>query len=93
MVLSVPTELNADHTDVISLCQGTGYVDEGVLRRTKEWSRERYHAAIDPLVRDGLVWLDVHAGKTSIYFPSLWLAAQNKPSLEMEEKHKSAVST
>jgi ESCRT-II complex subunit VPS22 len=72
MVVSVPTELSNDHQAILALCQENGSVSEGQLRSAKKWTRERCRSVIDPLVRDGLVWLDVHAGETHIYFPAFW---------------------
>jgi ESCRT-II complex subunit VPS22 len=72
MVLSVPTELNKDHQALVATCQREGCVSIGALQMQKKWSPERCRSVVDPLVRDGLVWLDMHHGETFIYFPAFW---------------------
>jgi len=73
MVLSVPTELSSDHTALVALCEKNGgMISEKDLMARKQWTQERCRSVIDPLVRDGLIWLDLHQGRTSLYFPALW---------------------
>lgn len=69
-VLSVPVELNADHTVVLDLATETGYVTADGLRRNLDWKPDRVEEVLTNLLKDGFAWVD---GSSTYYFPSIWL--------------------
>lgn len=71
-VVSVPVELNADHTVVLELATETGYVTAAGLRENLDWKQDRVDAVLANLLKDGFAWVD---GSSSYYFPSIWLDA------------------
>jgi ESCRT-II complex subunit VPS22 len=73
MVLSVPTDLNQDHQTLLSLCRGKRFISTGAVRRDLGWSFERYKAATDLLIRDGMIWIDRDKhGDVFLYSLSFW---------------------
>jgi ESCRT-II complex subunit VPS22 len=63
MVVSVPVELNIDHSAVISLAEGAGgHVDAAGVRSGLGWPADRTERALAMLVREGMVWVDDQAG-------------------------------
>lgn len=62
-LLSVPTEFNKDHEDLISLAQSEGHVSYPLMHCHHSWSRERFQIAVDNLLKDGIVWVDIYQGK------------------------------
>ncbi|XP_011270237.1 vacuolar-sorting protein SNF8, variant [Capsaspora owczarzaki ATCC 30864] len=68
LVRSVPTELNADQTVVLAAAQTLGYVTESSLVSTHGWSAERISAALNQLLREGIVWVDDQGSERS-YWP------------------------
>lgn len=72
MLLSVPMEFNMDHELLLREAQQCSFVrKERVLQRCN-WSPERFVIAMNPLIREGVVWIDEHSGgETDYYFPSL----------------------
>eukprot|EP00549_Striatella_unipunctata_P025448 CAMPEP_0118720140 /NCGR_PEP_ID=MMETSP0800-20121206/29929_1 /TAXON_ID=210618 ORGANISM="Striatella unipunctata, Strain CCMP2910" /NCGR_SAMPLE_ID=MMETSP0800 /ASSEMBLY_ACC=CAM_ASM_000638 /LENGTH=111 /DNA_ID=CAMNT_0006627715 /DNA_START=143 /DNA_END=478 /DNA_ORIENTATION=- len=73
MIVSVPTELDQDHMEIMALAQeGGGKVTkEDVMDKTK-WKRERTKRALDLLLSQGMAWLDLHRGKETYWVPSIW---------------------
>lgn len=80
MVISVPMELNKDHEEIFTVASmerligidaGHAFVSEDMMINAG-WSVERFHLTIQPLLRDGNCWIDIHMGQTRYYFP--WLA-------------------
>ena len=81
MIVSVPTELDSDHMEVMEIaqnCDGTlssrprGTVDMDEVRKTTGWTEERAKRALDLLLSKGMAWLDVHQGNELYWFPSVW---------------------
>ena len=81
MIVSVPTELNTDHTEVMEIAQNSdgtlssspsGTVDIDDVMKVTGWTRERSQRALDLLLGKGMAWLDVHKGRQSYWFPSIW---------------------
>jgi len=82
MIVSVPTELNTDHTEVMEIAQnsdgtlssspsGTVSIDD--VMRVTGWTRDRSQRSLDLLLGKGMAWLDVHGGKELYWFPSIWM--------------------
>jgi EAP30/Vps36 family len=80
LIVSVPTELDQDHTMVLSLAaaQDTGdstvpgQVSIASLRSATGWTTDRCERALELLLHQGMAWLDVHHGESFYWFPSLW---------------------
>lgn len=75
MVVSVPTELDNDHMQVMQLAAETAR-DCGVtvtqVQQAQGWSKERAQRALDLLCKESMAWVDQHQGQTQYWFPSLW---------------------
>jgi len=73
MVVSVPTELDNDHVQVIQLAQD---VAEGItvdmVGEMTGWNEDRVKRALDLLLAEGMAWLDLYDGKEFFWFPSVW---------------------
>lgn len=74
MVSLVPMEFNNDHQILLQDAQDLEYggIVEQEFITNHGWSSERFHTIISPLLRDGVVWLDIYEGQTSYMFPSIF---------------------
>lgn len=74
MILSVPTELNTDHTSILVLAQSQP--DRGLqsseVQEALGWDNRRTHRAFEVLLQQNMVWIDQHRGETLYWFPSVW---------------------
>ncbi|KAI9142722.1 EAP30/Vps36 family-domain-containing protein [Paraphysoderma sedebokerense] len=75
MVQSVPKELNTDLGAVLELAQSTnGRVTLRMLQEKLSWLDERGKTALETLLRDGLVWIDLQDGE----YPSYWVSSSSE---------------
>lgn len=73
MVVSVPTELDNDHVQIIQVAQDTqGGITKSMIASTIGWSEDRVTRAIDLLLSEGMIWLDLYEGLEYYWFPSVW---------------------
>lgn len=73
MIISVPTELDNDHMEVMTLAQEAGgCVSLEQVQEATEWNEERSTRALDLLLGEGMAWLDVSMGQSLFWFPSIW---------------------
>merc|ERR1712038_69717 len=73
MVVSVPTELDEDHTDVMKVAQDVdGGITVEVVTKKTGWKEERAKRALDLLLSEGMAWVDKHKGREYYWFPSVW---------------------
>lgn len=81
MIVSVPTELDSDHMEVMKIAQDedgllsngpSGRVTLNDVKQVTTWDRDRAQRALDLLLGKGMAWLDVHKGEESYWFPSVW---------------------
>ncbi len=74
MVMSVPTELDNDHVQVIQCAQEV-YAQErqGIsaekAREMTKWNGDRVKRALDLLLAEGMAWLDRYNGEEYYWFP------------------------
>jgi ESCRT-II complex subunit VPS22 len=73
MVVSVPTELDNDHMQIMTAAQehGEGVTIDIVMESTG-WNRQRAERAIELLLQEGMAWLDEYKGVSYYWFTSLW---------------------
>lgn len=65
MIISVPMELDNDHTELMTLAQAyAGSISLEQVKDGKGWDTSRSERALDLLLAQGMAWLDVHDGKT-----------------------------
>ena len=79
LIVSVPTELDHDHVQVLAVAQATprsGITVRQIRDALPSWSEERANRAATLLLREGMAWLDEHRGETYYWFPSLWQEQQ-----------------
>ena len=62
LILSVPMEVNRDHSELMTVAQDLGYVSEAMMRSLHGWTSERFDQCIGPLLQEGIVWGDEHDG-------------------------------
>lgn len=88
MVCSVPLEVNVDHEKLFAAAQlNHDFVTLDQMQSMYGWTEERFYLIINPLLSEGMAWVDIHDGKprlchenylmsllgeTSYCFPSLW---------------------
>jgi ESCRT-II complex subunit VPS22 len=73
MILSVPMEISNDFESLMTVAQQfQGMVSFHILSGNYQWSTERFTLAIQPLLTEGIVWMDQYNGELSYYFPSIW---------------------
>jgi len=73
MIVSVPTELDSDHTEVIRLALNfQGVVTLKQIQTETKWDQPRCQRALDLLLTEGMAWLDVHKSENYFWFPSVW---------------------
>jgi len=73
MIVSVPTELDNDHMEIMTLAQdGQGCVTVDEVRQRLSWSEERVERALKLLLHEGMVWKDDYHGISFYWFPSVW---------------------
>lgn len=80
MVQSVPVELSMDHTAIIQQVANSNQAFTSVylLREQLNWESNRAQKALDHLLDEGLVWVDVQDVHEKLYyFPSLFTACIN----------------
>lgn len=80
MIVSVPTELDQDHMEIMSLAQdGRGCVTTDDVMQHLKWSSDRAERAITLLLQEGMAWKDDYLGISFYWFPSVW-----KEQLQMQ---------
>jgi len=69
MLLSVPLELNSDQKILFSEAQNNGFISLQMFTVLHGWSKERFKIALEPLLNDGMIWVDVYYDEINYYFP------------------------
>jgi ESCRT-II complex subunit VPS22 len=79
MIVSVPTELDNDHMQVMTLAtiERRGVTLEQV-RDATGWSKERAERAVELLLQQGMAWVDHYQGYDYYWFPSVWEEIKNE---------------
>ncbi|VEU36381.1 unnamed protein product [Pseudo-nitzschia multistriata] len=73
MIVSVPTELDQDHVEIMALAQdGEGCVAVENVTRQLRWNEDRVERALALLLQEGMVWKDDYHGISFYWFPSVW---------------------
>eukprot|EP00934_Nitzschia_sp_Nitz4_P003269 Nitzschia sp. Nitz4//scaffold40_size135432//118066//118791//NITZ4_003267-RA/size135432-processed-gene-0.51-mRNA-1//1//CDS//3329551288//3259//frame0 len=74
MIVSVPTELDQDHMEILSLAQdGQGCVTVDDVMQQLNWKQDRADRAITLLLSEGMAWKDDYLGISFYWFPSVWM--------------------
>lgn len=75
MILSVPMEVNPDFMTLLSIAQQyQGMITKTIITSSPySWTKERFSLNLQPLLTEGVVWLDrdEHGGE-SYFYPSVW---------------------
>lgn len=69
MIISVPMELDYDHTEIMKIAQQAGKVTMEEVIENTGWKEERAKRAIELLMTNGMAWLDIHEGQQIFWFP------------------------
>lgn len=82
MVQSVPGELSMDHSTILQQAEkNQACVSVSFLRRELGWERERAQKALDHMVNQGLIWIDLQNPEEKYYYvPSLFTACVDSTS-------------
>jgi ESCRT-II complex subunit VPS22 len=73
MIVSVPTELDNDHMEIMTLAQdGQGCVTVDEVKQRLSWSEDRVERALTLLLHEGMAWKDDFHGISFYWFPSVW---------------------
>lgn len=74
VVISVPLEINNDHEHLIAAAndEDGGCITYELMKGLRGWSRERFNTITNPLLQEGMLWIDSYNGETYFYFYSIW---------------------
>jgi ESCRT-II complex subunit VPS22 len=72
MIVSVPTELDNDHMEVMTLAKNMQCVTLEQVQEVTGWGLERAERALQLLLHEGMAWLDKYEGNDFYWFPSIW---------------------
>jgi ESCRT-II complex subunit VPS22 len=74
MIISVPTELDNDHMEVLTVAQNnpTSGITVDHVQQATGWNRDRIERALELLLQQGMAWLDEYHGESYYWFPSVW---------------------
>jgi ESCRT-II complex subunit VPS22 len=76
-IRSVPKELNTDQSAVLEAAQVLGYVSVSMLMLNLKWPRARATTAIDDLVSESMLWVDMQCDVEYEYWsPGFMLEAE-----------------
>lgn len=95
MVVSVPVELNQDHSQVLAVAQAHGgAVTIPLLLGTLLWDQDRAVRAVDRLVAEGMAWVDDQAGaQRTFWFMSVWLESRMPSASQANATGSGAATT
>jgi ESCRT-II complex subunit VPS22 len=86
MIVSVPTELDNDHMEVMGLAQAyAGSVSIGQVQDRTNWQQDRSQRALDLLLGRGMAWLDEYKGQRLYWFPSIWKEGNHVGGLDYDQ--------
>lgn len=74
-IRSIPKELNTDQSAVLEAAQMLGYVSVSMLMLNLKWPRARAKTAIDDLVSESMLWVDMQSEETEYWSPGFMLEA------------------
>lgn len=66
IVISVPLEVNVDHEIIMNIAQLEGYVTKQAMLNMNGWTEERFNYVMNPLLQEGMVWIDRYNGMYSL---------------------------
>jgi ESCRT-II complex subunit VPS22 len=79
MIVSVPTELDNDHMQVMTVAQEKAVgVTVDQVRAATGWSRQRVECAMEWLLQEGMAWMDEYQGESYYWFTSIWQEQNEK---------------
>ena len=70
MIRSIPKELNTDQSTVLEAIQVLGHITCSMLEDNLGWENARAETAIDDLLADSLVWVDLQAPEKEYWSPA-----------------------
>lgn len=76
-IRSVPKELNTDQSAVLEAAQLLGYVSISMLMLNLKWPRARAKTAIEDLVQESMLWVDMQAEEWEYWSPGFMLEGQD----------------
>ena len=72
-VKNIPQDLNTDQSSILNTADVLGYVSISILRDNFGWKKVRCTVAIDELVSNGILWLDIREGHETKYWITSWI--------------------
>lgn len=69
MIRSIPKELSTDQSRVLEAVQVLGYITASMLEDNLKWEHERAQTALEDLLADSLVWIDLQANEKEYWAP------------------------
>jgi ESCRT-II complex subunit VPS22 len=76
-IRSVPKELNTDQSAVLEAAQVLGYVSLSMLMLNLRWPRARARTAIDDLVAESMLWVDMQCQEWEYWSPGFMLESDD----------------
>ena len=75
MVQSVPTEMNVDQQQLLATAaKHNGVVTKSLLQRTHHWNSSRTDIILQPLLQEGMAWVDDKGEEQSYWY--VWLVVE-----------------
>jgi hypothetical protein len=66
--------MSNDHTLILKLAETkNGIVSKKLIQDELKWDLFRTENILNFMLKDGIIWIDVHNAKETYYFPSLFL--------------------
>lgn len=75
-IRSVPKELNTDQSAVLEAAQLLGYVSVSMIMLNLRWPRARAKTAIDDLVSESMLWVDMQSSEWEYWSPGFMLEVE-----------------
>eukprot|EP01083_Nonionella_stella_P156769 508034_1 len=72
MVVSVPCELNRDHTAILKLCEKSAFTTSDEIQKRLHWPKERVDTVLKLMLQEGMAWIDLQVDEQQYWFPSLY---------------------
>ena len=94
MIVSVPTELDQDHMEIMSLASnsndgggGGGCVTKDDVIHKLKWNDERAERGLTLLLQQGMAWKDNYHGIIFYWFPSIWKEQQQQQNQQQQQSN------
>lgn len=72
-IKSIPQDLDVDQSAILETADILGYVNVSILRDNFGWKKSRCQHAIDDLISNGILWVDIQKNHQPKYWITSWI--------------------